>query len=112
METHFENLAQGQSAMARERVLQDLKTLARDSEVLLKATAGDLGEKAGEARRRLAGALERAKATCAELQQQTLASAKAAAKRTDTVIREHPYESVGIAFAIGVLLGVLVSRKH
>jgi ElaB/YqjD/DUF883 family membrane-anchored ribosome-binding protein len=98
--------------MARERVLQDLKTLARDSEVLLKATAGDLGEKAGEARRRLARALERAKATGAELQELTIASAEAAAKSTDSVIRHHPYESIGLAFGIGVLLGVLVSRKH
>ncbi len=112
METHFENLAQAQGGIARERVLRDLKTLARDSEALLKATAGDLGEKAGEARRRLAGALERARATYAELQEQTIASAKAAAKKADTVIRDHPYESVGIAFGIGVLLGVLVSRKR
>jgi ElaB/YqjD/DUF883 family membrane-anchored ribosome-binding protein len=111
METHFENLAQGQSLMARERVLRDLKSLARDSEALLKATAGDLGATAGEARRRLAGALERARATCAQLQEQTIAYAKATAKQTDTVIRAHPYESVGIAFGLGVLVGVLVSRK-
>jgi ElaB/YqjD/DUF883 family membrane-anchored ribosome-binding protein len=111
METHFENLTQGQSAMARERVLRDLKTLVRDSESLLKATAGDLGEKASEARRRLAGALERAKVTYAELQEQTIASAKAAAKKADTLIRHHPYESIGVAFGIGLLLGVLVGRR-
>ena len=111
METHFENLAQGQGAMARERVLQDLKALARDSEVLLKSTAGDLGEKAGAARRRLAGALERAKAAGAELQELTIASAKAAAHKADVVIRDHPYESIGIAFGIGVLVGVWVSRR-
>ena len=111
METHFENLAQAQSGMARERVLQDLKTLARDSEALLKATAGDLSEKAKVARVRLAAALERARATGAELQEQTIAAAKAAAKRADVVIRDHPYESVGIAFGIGLLVGVLVARK-
>jgi ElaB/YqjD/DUF883 family membrane-anchored ribosome-binding protein len=111
METHFENLAQAQSGMARQRVLQDLKTLAHDSEALLKATADDLSETARGARARLADALERAKATCAELQQQTIASAKAAAKKADAVIRDHPYESVGIAFGIGLLVGILVTRK-
>ena len=111
METHFENLAQAQSGMARERVLRDLKALARDSEALLKATAGDLGDKAGDARRRLTGALERARGTCAELQEQTLASAKEAAEKADTVIRDHPYQSIGIAFGLGVLVGVLVARK-
>ena len=111
METHFENLVQAHSVMARERVLRDLKTLARDAEALLKATAGDLSKKGKAARARLAGALEHAKATGAQLQEQTIASAKAAAKRADTVIRDHPYESIGVAFGIGVLVGVLVTRK-
>jgi len=111
METHFENLVQAQSGMARERVLQDLKTLARDSEALLKVTAGDLSEKAKGARARVAEALERARATCAELQDQTLASAKAAAKRADVVIRNHPYESVGVAFGVGLLVGIFISRR-
>jgi ElaB/YqjD/DUF883 family membrane-anchored ribosome-binding protein len=92
-------------------VLQDLKTLARDSEALVKATAGDLSEKAKGARARLAGALERAKATYAEVQAQTIASAKAAAQKADIVIRDHPYQSIGIAFGIGLLVGVLVARK-
>jgi ElaB/YqjD/DUF883 family membrane-anchored ribosome-binding protein len=111
METHFENLVQAHGVMARERVLRDLKTLARDAEDLLKASAGDLGEKAKVARVRLAGALERAKETGAELQDLTIASAKAAAKRADTVIRHYPYESIGVAFGIGLLVGVLASRK-
>ncbi|MCX6916206.1 MAG: DUF883 family protein [Verrucomicrobia bacterium] len=111
METHFENLVQAHSEMARERVLRDLKTLAHDAEDLLKATADDLSEKTKAARARLAGALERAKETGAELQNLTIASAKAAAKRADTVIRDHPYESIGVAFGIGVLVGVLAPRK-
>ena len=81
METYFENLTQAQSVMARERVLQDLKTLAHDSEALLLATADDLSEKAKGARARLAGALERAKTTYAELQGQTIAAARAAGRR-------------------------------
>ena len=35
----------------------------------------------------------------------------ASARATDRVIREHPYESLGIAFGIGVLIGVLINRK-
>ncbi len=111
METHFENLTQAHGAMARERVLQDLKTLARDSEALLKATAGDLSEKARGARARLAEALQCAKATGAELQAQMIVSAKAAAQKADTAIREHPYQSIGVAFGVGILVGVLIARK-
>lgn len=97
--------------VARDRVVADLKSLVRDSEDLLKATAGDLSEKAKEARSRLTAALERAKSTCVDLQAQTAASARAAARRADTVIRDHPYESIGAGFALGLLLGVLVARR-
>jgi len=111
METHFENLEQAHSQMARERVLADLRALAHDSEELLKATAGDVSEKAKEARTRLTAALARTKATVEELQNQAVAGAKAAAKKADTVIREHPYESLGVAFGVGLVIGVLVGRR-
>lgn len=111
METHFENLEQAHTDVARERVLADLRALAHDSEELLKATAGDVSDKAKEARSRLAEALGRTKTTIAHLQNQALAGAKVAAKKADTVIREHPYESIGVAFGVGVLLGVLLTRK-
>jgi ElaB/YqjD/DUF883 family membrane-anchored ribosome-binding protein len=111
METHFESLEQAHGLVSRERVLRDLKTLARDTEDLLKATAGDVGEKAKELRGRLTAALARAKEAYAELQGQALLSAKAAARQTDATIRDHPYQAVGIAFAVGLLVGVLVARK-
>ena len=111
METHFENMEHAHTTLARERVMADLKSLVRDSEDLLKATAGDMSEKAKEVRSRISAALERAKETCAHLQEQGAATARAAAKKADTVIRDHPYESIGVAFGIGLLIGALVSRK-
>ena len=92
-------------------ILADLQALARDSEELLKATAGDVSEKTKEVRARLATALERSKSTMAELQSQAIAGAKAAARKADTVIREHPYESLGVAFGVGLVIGVLVGRR-
>jgi ElaB/YqjD/DUF883 family membrane-anchored ribosome-binding protein len=111
METNFETIEKSHGAVARERVRADLENLARDAEDLLKATAGDMSEKTKEARSRVAAALERAKTTCAHLQDQTAATARAAATKVDTVIRTHPYESSGVAFGIGLLIGVLVTRK-
>ena len=111
METHFENLELAHSAITRDRVLRDLKTLARDAEDLLKATASDVSEKGRELRVRLTGALERAKETCTVLQAQAVASAKAAAQKADVVVRDYPYQSIGFAFGLGLLIGVLVTRK-
>jgi len=110
MDTHFPTLQNNQSSLARERVMADLRTLARDAEDLLKATAGDASEKVKEVRARLTVALERARTSCDELQAQGLESARVAAQRADETIRSHPYESIGVAFGVGVLLGVLIKR--
>ena len=90
-----------------EKLMSDLKTLARDAEELLKATAGDASGKLADVRTRLAAAVESAKATCQRLEEKAIAGAKA----TDRAIREHPYESIGAAFGIGLLIGVLVGRR-
>jgi ElaB/YqjD/DUF883 family membrane-anchored ribosome-binding protein len=111
METHFPNMDNTESRQARERVMADLKMLASDAEDLLRATAGDASEKAKEARAKVAAALERAKATFSEMQEHGLESAKAAARKADETIRTHPYESLGVAFGIGVLVGALLRRK-
>jgi len=90
-----------------EKLLTDLKRVVRDSEELLQASAGAVGEKANEMRERLSRTLESAKNTCRRLEEKAVEGAKAA----DKVIREHPYQSIGAAFGIGLLVGVLVTRK-
>jgi ElaB/YqjD/DUF883 family membrane-anchored ribosome-binding protein len=90
-----------------EKLLNDLSAVVRDGEELLKAGAQDLSEKGIAARQRLMAALEVAKETQVKLQERAIEGAKAA----DKVIREYPYQSVGAAFGIGMLLGVLVNRR-
>src|SRR5882762_194723 len=107
METDFASMDQAEERVTRQKLMQDLKVVVRDAEELMKATASDLGEKAREARVKLAATLEYAKANCKKLEEKTIATAKAA----DRVIRDHPYQSLGIAFGAGLLIGVLVNRK-
>jgi ElaB/YqjD/DUF883 family membrane-anchored ribosome-binding protein len=111
METHFPNMENSQSRLARERVMADLKTLASDAEELLKATAGDVSDKAKDARSRVMSALDRAKTTYSDLQEHGIESARVAVKQADEAIRSHPYESIGIAFGLGLLIGAVVRRK-
>ena len=93
------------------KLAQDLKVVMHDAEVLLKATAGEVGDKAREARVRLAASMESARAGLGDIEAKTIARAKAAATATDQAIREHPYRSIGIAAGVGLLIGVLVTRK-
>jgi ElaB/YqjD/DUF883 family membrane-anchored ribosome-binding protein len=57
----------------------------------------------GELRAKLENVVEKAKEACERLQEQTAAAAKA----TDKTIREKPYHAMGVAFGVGVLIGVL-----
>ena len=90
-----------------EKLMTDLKLLTHDAEALMHATAGQAGDKVGELRHRLTAALETAKATCQRLEEKAIAGAKVA----DKTIRAHPYESIGVSFGVGLLIGVLVGRR-
>jgi len=90
-----------------DRLVKDLKNVMEDAEDLMKAAAGEVTDKAKEARDRLVVALESARSSCVRLEEKAVARAKAA----DRVVREHPYQSIGVAFGLGVLIGVLVGRK-
>ena len=92
---------------ANQRLSKDLARVMRDTQHLLNATAGAAGNKVGAARARLANAWASTRIACGQLQDKTAR----AAKSTDRVIREHPYESLGIALGTGLLVGALVARK-
>jgi len=59
-------------------------------------------------RAKLEAATEKAKEVCKNMQEQTVAAAKA----TDKAVREHPYQAIGIGFGLGLLIGVLVMRRR
>jgi ElaB/YqjD/DUF883 family membrane-anchored ribosome-binding protein len=89
------------------KLVTDLKRVVRDSEEFLNATKDSVGAKAQEVRERLTDALDTAKDTCLRLEEKALESAKAA----DRTIRDHPYQSIGVALGVGLLIGALVARK-
>ena len=66
------------------------------------------GSDKNELRAKLDSAVESAKAVCQRLEEKTVQAAKA----TDTAVREHPYQAIGIAFGLGVLVGVLAARSR
>lgn len=63
-----------------ETFLEDIKTVVRDGQELLKASAGEIREKAAYG-----------------------------ARQTDRAIRKSPYQTIGIVFGLGLIVGVLAS---
>lgn len=98
-------------AVTKEKLMEDIKVVLRDADILLHETAGQLGEKAREARVRLEKGVKAAKERLGELQKQGVEQAKVAAKATDEFVHEHPWPSVGIALVVGALIGLVVGRR-
>ena len=90
-----------------ERLLQDLKAVVHDGEELLKASVNDLSERGVAARERLADAIEAAKDTRRRLQERAAAGFEA----TGEMVRNYPYQALGVAFGIGLLAGILLNRR-
>jgi len=59
-------------------------------------------------RAKLESAIEKAKDACERLEEKTVAAARTA----DKAVRTHPYQAMGIAFGVGLLIGVLATRSR
>jgi ElaB/YqjD/DUF883 family membrane-anchored ribosome-binding protein len=94
-----------------EKLMDDLRRVVHDVEGLVKATAGQAGEKLGEARTRAEDTLRAARDRLSDLEQQARERASAAAGEADRYVHEKPWQAVGIAAGVAFLVGVLVARR-
>jgi ElaB/YqjD/DUF883 family membrane-anchored ribosome-binding protein len=94
-----------------DQLVSDLKSVVNDAEALLSATSTQTGEKIQAVRARAEESLRNARARLAEIEQEAMRRAKEIADATDEYVRDNPWQSVGIAAGIGLLLGVLLGRR-
>jgi ElaB/YqjD/DUF883 family membrane-anchored ribosome-binding protein len=94
-----------------EKLLRDLQTVVDDAEALLQATAAQTGERVDGIRVRAQESLKRAKSRLMEAEGETLEHAREAAATADEYVRENPWQAVGVAAGVGILLGLLISRR-
>lgn len=96
--------------VSKEKLMQDLRVVVTDAEELLRATAGQAGEKVAAARERIQENLIAAKARLVVAEEAVVAKTKQAAKATDEYVHENPWKAVGIAAGAGLIVGMLISR--
>ncbi|HZW87163.1 MAG TPA: DUF883 family protein [Gallionella sp.] len=97
--------------VTKEQLIADFKVVVADAEALLKATASQGGEKLAEVRAKAEESLKVVKVRMAEAQAALLDKTKAAAKATDTYVHENPWRAVGAAAGVGLVIGLLISRR-
>ncbi|EEF62708.1 glycine zipper domain-containing protein [Pedosphaera parvula] len=102
METYFKNLTPEEGTPAK--LLQDLRVLREDTEELFRAAGGKMAAKSKE---KFIAAVDRLRENCARIQ----GKAVAGAKTTNRAIQDYPYSAVGLALGLGLLVGVLATRK-
>ncbi len=102
MEVYFDNLTAENASL--DKLAEDVTELVQDAEALVEASGNKLSE---TSKAELASALARVKSRGERIKHQALAGARA----TDRVIRRHPYQSLGVVFGLGFLLGALLKRR-
>jgi ElaB/YqjD/DUF883 family membrane-anchored ribosome-binding protein len=97
--------------VTKAKLMEDVRTVFVDVEELLKATASQTGERITAARAKAEESLKVAKAQLAEVQAAVAAQTKAAAKAADDYVRANPWQAVGISAAVGLIFGMLITRR-
>ena len=94
-----------------EKLIGDLKTLVADAEELLKATASQAGEKIAVARQKIEQSLVEGKKALADAETTLVKKSKECAEIADDYGRENPWNAVGIAASVGLVIGLLIRNK-
>lgn len=100
-----------QPEVTTDQLVADLKTVMEDAEALLKATSTLTGEKIQEVRARAEESLRQAKVRLTEVEEEAMRRAREVAEAADEYVRENPWQSVGIAAGIGLVVGLLLARR-
>lgn len=93
------------------QLFADLKVVVADAEALIQATAAQGGEAISAAREKATESLKRAKEKLAEAQTILSARGKMATEATSEYVRAHPVEAIGGAVLVGILAGLLITRR-
>ena len=97
--------------VSKDKLAADLRVVVADAVELLKATASQAGEKVAAARVKIQESLDVAKVKLARVSEAGVDKAKEAARATDDFVHEHPWKAVGIGAAVGMIVGLLISRR-
>lgn len=97
--------------LTTDKFVSDMKAVIGDAEELLRATANAAGDRVASARAKMEDSIRAAKTKVAQAQDVVVVRAKAAAEATDDYVHAHPWKAVGLAAAIGCIVGMLIARR-
>lgn len=96
--------------VSKEKLMKDLRAVVADADELLRATAGQAGEKVSGMRERIQENVTAVKLRLASAEEDALESARQAAKVTDEYVHDNPWTAIGVAASVGIIVGMLIGR--
>jgi ElaB/YqjD/DUF883 family membrane-anchored ribosome-binding protein len=96
---------------SRDALVKDFTEVLTEADSLLKQATKESGEKASDLRAQVEAKLRAAKLKLQDMQDDAMDRAKATARATDEYVRDNPWQALGVAAALGVLVGLLIGRR-
>jgi ElaB/YqjD/DUF883 family membrane-anchored ribosome-binding protein len=94
-----------------DNILDEFSGMLGEAEDMLKRASQETGEKARDLRSQVETKLLHAKLRLQELQGQAMDQASQAARATDDLVHDYPWQAIGIAAAVGFVAGLMINRK-
>lgn len=99
------------SAKTLDKMMDELKSVIKDAEHLLKNTEKQEGEAFKAARAKFEATLKNAKKEMLDLEENVVEKIKDAAHTTDKYVKDHPWNMIAVGACVGLLVGFLAGRK-
>ena len=93
------------------RVITGLRHGIDAAEELLREAAQSTGDRAAELRERAVASLKSTREALLVAQETARVKGRHAVRATDNDVHENPWQSVGIAAGVGLVLGLLIGRR-
>ncbi len=108
-----EGISNGQAASgaARDKLMDGLKTAIGEAEHYLSDAGEQVGGAASEVRARFEDTLRTAKSDLRKLEDSVIARSHEVAQSANVYVRDNPWKAVGLGAAVGVIVGMLVTRR-
>ncbi|MCO7516912.1 DUF883 family protein [Pseudomonas guariconensis] len=100
--------AQADSEQIKDQVFSELQALIEESERLLNDSASLVGEEADTLRAQISLKLRQAQQATSKLRDK----AQPVVEATEDYIGGHPWQTVAISAGLGLVVGLLLGRRH
>ncbi len=94
-----------------DRLVRDLGAVIADTDEIIKAAGGNATDAMVAARDRIASSLRSAQGNLEDSRRLVMQQAKRVAKSADGYVHDSVWKAMGIAAAVGILAGALLSHK-